>query len=419
MKPRTTPLLAAEFFAGIGLVRRALEQAQIRVVFANDNDPVKRDMYTANFGDSDFVLGDISKLSSESVPNVDIATASFPCTDLSLAGNRLGLDGAESRTFWSFAAILESMGDRRPPTILLENVAGLGTSRGGADLRAALLRLNQLGYTCDLLQLNAMRWVPQSRLRVFVVGSLEAPRPVGTWGPSELRPAWITQFLNRHRDLRVSPAKLELPAPALVSLSSCIEVLPESDSRWWDRDRLDRFVTSLSKTQLERLRGFREGPFTMWRTAFRRTRAGTPAWEIRNDDISGCLRTARGGSSRQAVVRAGRGTLRARWMTAREYASLMGAPDHVVDCVTENQALSGLGDAVCVPAVAWLAKSYLAPLARDRSSRGLRTSAHRGPARLSSERPRPARLVHERTAGFTGEPNSFDLESASTLGISR
>ena len=50
-------------------------------------------------------------------------------------------------------------------------------------------------------------------------------------------------------------------------------------------------------------------------------------WEIRGDEISGCLRTGKGGSSRQALVEAGQGDVKVRWMTAREYCRLQGAPD--------------------------------------------------------------------------------------------
>ena len=84
-------------------------------------------------------------------------------------------------------------------------------------------------------------------------------------------------------------------------------------------------------------------------------------WEIRTDAISGCLRTSRGGSSRQAVVGAGNGQVRVRWMTAREYALLQGAPNLQWGDASEAQAKFALGDAVCVPAVAWLAEHYLVP----------------------------------------------------------
>ena len=54
----------------------------------------------------------------------------------------------------------------------------------------------------------------------------------------------------------------------------------------------------------------------------------------------------------------------ARWMTELEYARLMGAPDYILSGLRQNQALFGLGDAVVVPAVAWLTENYLVPLLR-------------------------------------------------------
>jgi DNA (cytosine-5)-methyltransferase 1 len=115
--------------------------------------------------------------------------------------------------------------------------------------------------------------------------------------------------------------------------------------------------------QAERLAGLRAAAEPRWATAYRRTRAGRAVWEIRGDEISGCLRTARGGSSKQALVEAGGGEVRVRWMTAREYARLQGVPDDfTLDAVTPNQALFGLGDAVCVPVVSWVVSHYLLPM---------------------------------------------------------
>jgi len=147
----------AEFFAGIGLVRKALESEGFRIVFANDIEPTKAVIYQANFDASDLVVGDVCAVRGRDVPDIDVATASFPCTDLS------------------------------------------------------------------------------------------------------------------------------------------------------------------------------------------------------------CLRTARGGSSKQAVVETGHGEIRARWMRANEYARLQGAPDFRIEDVSENAAIFGFGDAVCVPAVAWVARTYLLP----------------------------------------------------------
>ena len=82
--------------------------------------------------------------------------------------------------------------------------------------------------------------------------------------------------------------------------------------------------------------------------------------ELRVDGIAGCLRTPRGGSGRQILVKAGFGEFYARLLTPRECARLMGTDDFTIS-VSLNQALFGFGDAVCVPVVEWIAENYLNP----------------------------------------------------------
>ena len=90
----------AEFFAGIGLMRMGLERAGWSVAFANDIDEDKQRMYRDHFGDSaEFILGDVHKLDASAIPDIALATASFPCNDLSLAGARRGLAGDQSSAF--------------------------------------------------------------------------------------------------------------------------------------------------------------------------------------------------------------------------------------------------------------------------------------------------------------------------------
>jgi len=116
---------AAEFFAGIGLVRLALEGQGWDVVFANDIDPDKAAMYRHNWPDDDhLVLGDIHNLDPSQIPDCDLFTASFPCNDLSIAGRWEGLNGKESSAFWGFIRILRELGDRRPPLVMHENMVG-------------------------------------------------------------------------------------------------------------------------------------------------------------------------------------------------------------------------------------------------------------------------------------------------------
>lgn len=357
----------AEFFAGIGLVRKGLEPEGFEVVFANDIDPTKFKMYGANFDAQHFLLGDVtdpSVVHGDMIPDIEVATASFPCTDLSLAGNRAGLLGEHSGTFWSFTRILGEMRERRPLVLLLENVPSLATSAGGEDLAAVIAGLNHLGYLCDLLVIDARHFVPQSRPRLFIIGSQDPLSHPGTFQPSIVRPAWVDRFVKRHPELRFQALHIDadLSFGESGGLFDVVERLAPDHTRWWEATRAERFRHSLSPIQTARLDGMMQGRELRWASAYRRTRQGKATWEIRADQISGCLRTARGGSSKQALVEAGRGEFRVRWMTPREYARLQGADEFVLDGVSENQALFGLGDAVCVPAISWLARTYLRPL---------------------------------------------------------
>src|SRR6185436_17232217 len=84
--------------------------------------------------------------------------------------------------------------------------------------------------------------------------------------------------------------------------------------------------------------------------------------EVRFDGLAGCLRTPRGGSSRQAIVVVEAGAVRSRLMTPREAARLMGLPDSYALPRTATAALHVAGDGVAVPVVRWLARELLEPL---------------------------------------------------------
>ncbi len=202
----------AEFFAGIGLMRLGLQRAGWRTAFANDIDPKKLEMYRVAFPDADghYLLKDVHKLTAEELPTVDLATASFPCTDLSLAGAREGLRGKHSSAFWGFIRALEIMGERRPPLVLLENVTGFLTSHSGKDFTDAMLALNRLGYAVDPFIIDAVSFVPQSRQRLFVVGlrpRLQAGEPAREgylFGDDEARPKSVSDFIRAHKEIHWS-----------------------------------------------------------------------------------------------------------------------------------------------------------------------------------------------------------------------
>jgi DNA (cytosine-5)-methyltransferase 1 len=354
-------------------MRRGLAEAGIETAWANDIEPGKRDIYVANFGEDEFVLGDVRDVKGESLPDAGIATASFPCTDLSLAGNRKGLGSSrarrlgESSMFWEFARVLGEMGDRRPGVVLIENVLGFASSHGGADLRSAVAKLNRLGYSCDIFGIDARHFVPQSRPRMFVVG-LEDSSSAGGRSVLADRSPWAARLAEGMPRARLHGYPLPSLPTGPGSLAQVIDRLPSDAEEWWPRERVDRFRASLSPLQAARLALLRDARVLSWRTAYRRTRAGVSMWEIRRDGIAGCLRAARGGSSKQALVEAGRGAVRVRWMSPREYARLMGADDFKLPG-SLNQALFGFGDAVCVPVISWVCRNYIVPVVNTAARR--------------------------------------------------
>ena len=350
----------AEFFAGIGLVREAIEPLGWDCVFANDISPGKAEMYAARFGREHLLVDDINRIGVADLPGeLDLLTASFPCIDLSLAGNRAGLAGEHSGTIWSFLDLTDELRLERsaPSALLLENVTGFLTSHAGRDLGDVCTRISGFGYRLDLVVVDARWFTPQSRPRLFVLALrgdvLEHAMPP-TGHATRLRPAAVRRFQARHRNLPF--VELPLPEPPhrpSATLVSILEDVPVDDAAWWPGDRVASTLEAMAPTHRKRIEGLTRGEQNGVATMYRRVRGGRTVGEVRGDCIAGCLRTPQGGSSVQFLVDCRTDDARIRPLTGREYARLQGAwrfPIHV----GRRQAQMGFGDAVCVPAVRWL-----------------------------------------------------------------
>jgi DNA (cytosine-5)-methyltransferase 1 len=372
-----------EFFAGIGLVREGLEPGGWQCVYANEISPKKQQMYEARFGSSDhFHLGDVRETDEvvSRIPGAPfLATASFPCVDLSLAGRYKGFEGERSSTFFCFLDAMRALADRKPAVVMLENVAGFLTSRGGEDFRDAAAGLMGLGYAVDAILLDAKYFTPQSRPRVFVFGVAEelsvhrteefSLDPEWTSRSSErLRPAKLTALLEsiegptgwRPLDFP-SPPRRRLTLDAVIEFDECAD--------WWPQEDVDRHYAMMSQAHREEIDRLVRAGQRWIGTIFRRIREGKQRAEVRFDGLAGCLRTPRGGSARQIVAAVDDGRLRMRWMSPREYARLQGAPDFPLVGGTQQQ-LFGFADAVCSPAIAWIDQSVLTPLFEASLARG-------------------------------------------------
>ncbi len=371
-----------ELFAGIGLVRLALERSGWECIFANDIDPKKQRTYANNFESSDFSLGDVWEMDVGALAApVDLVTASFPCTDLSLAGNRSGLAGKHSSAFWALIRILEGLQGNQgaPKVVMVENVVGFLTSRDGEDFLAAVRALNEQGYVVDAVVVDAKHFTAQSRPRLFLIAVREdladahmvRPTPSGilsAWNQevddssSPLRPAALRQVMRSNDTLNWGLMSLPRPPASTQTLSDIIEDVPAGSDRWWSPEQMTKLISQMSELHLSVLERMKSGSAYSYGTIYRRKREGGTRAELRTDGLAGCLRTPRGGSSKQIVLRAGNGEVRARWMTPREYGRLQGVPDSFVLPDNDLEAYFGFGDAVCVPAVEWLAMHAINPV---------------------------------------------------------
>jgi DNA (cytosine-5)-methyltransferase 1 len=358
-----------EFFAGGGLSRAGLGPSW-RCLFANDVDARKCAAYRANFGDGALVEADIAALTLDDLPRVraDLAWGSFPCQDLSLAGARAGLSGARSGLFYEFARLLGALSaaTRAPRTVVIENVTGLLTSNAGADFAAVAAALARLGYRISALVLNADAFVPQSRPRLFVFGFADETAPDFAAAPrcDAAAPPSLRAAVNG-LDAAARSRWGWIAARPQARRNAMLADLIDKNAGDWSRERGASLVAQMSAIQRARVEALMRAGERRVGAGFRRIRieAGrrVQRFEARFDGLAGCLRTPAGGSSRQFLMMAGNGEARARLMSPREAARVLGVADDYVLPVGATDALKLLGDGVSPPVVRWIAEAILEP----------------------------------------------------------
>ena len=381
-----------EFFAGGGMARAGLG-AGWHCAFANDFDPRKAAAYRANWGEDDLVCADVASLTPSDLPGqADLAWASFPCQDLSLAGVRGGLgEGGEgatrSGTFWSFWALIEKLrgAGRGPRLVVLENVEGAITSKGGADFTALATTLAQAGYSFGALVVDAKHFVPQSRPRLFILAVARGVALPPGLTIEVVPPRWVTERLVAAYE-RLTPAVRAAAVwwnlSSATTLPSPLSDLIETEGVAWHEPSItDHLLSLMTPLHRAKIAAAQATGHRQVGTVYRRTRAdgqGGKAQraEVRFDGFAGCLRTPSGGSSRQTLMVVEGPVVRTRLLTAREAARLMGLPDSYILPARYNDAYHLAGDGVVVPVVAHLARHLIEPvLDFDDLSRASRAAA--------------------------------------------
>ena len=369
------PMTFYEFFAGGGMARIGLGSGW-SCRFANDIDKTKARAYKRYFKDSDdLVVDDIANVAVSDLPDrVDLAWASFPCQDLSLAGNGAGLKGERSGMFWEFWRLVKGLRaeQRAPRVIALENVYGAITSHEGRDMAAICTALAEENYRFAPIVIDAADFVPQSRPRLFIIGFAEGINPptdlvretaVTPWHPD----AFGLSFDQMNEATRKRWLWLRLPTPSTRSMR-LVDIIEDNPTgvEWHTAMETRRLLAMMTPINLEKVKAAKRTKTKMVGAIYKRTRlddAGIKRQraEVRFDDVAGCLRTPAGGSSRQIILVVEGRRVKSRLLSPREAARLMGIPDSYRLPERYNDAYHLAGDGVAVPVVSWLARHLIEP----------------------------------------------------------
>lgn len=365
-----------DFFAGGGMASFGLGDGW-ECLFANDLDEKKGVSYRANHhGGHELLLKDVAKVSMEDIPGAaDLAWASFPCQDLSLAGNGAGLAGKRSgmfKPFWKLMRQLHAAG-RGPKIIALENVYGAITSNRGRDFATIAAAFSGLGYRFGAVVVDAVHFLPQSRPRFFLMGvrgdhripdGLLQDEPSAVWHPPALIEA--QRLLSQTAADRWLWWNLPVPAQRNTTLSALIEDSPRG-VKWHTKAETKYLLDMMTPHNRAKVEAAKQQGWKVVGTIYRRTRLDEMGVkrqraEVRFDEIAGCLRTPAGGSSRQTIMVVEGNKVRSRLLSPREAASLMGLPESYVLPERYNDAYKLAGDGVAVPVVKHLAENIFVPL---------------------------------------------------------
>lgn len=344
-----------DFFAGSGLVTEALK-GLFDAAWANDIDDKKAAIYRANHPTVLFRLCSVERILGHSLPQAVLSWASFPCQDMSLAGKMQGIGAQRSGLVWEWLRVMDEM-TIRPPLVVAENVGGLVEAEGGAHYRRLHRALTARGYRVGALEIDAYSWLPQSRRRIFVVGT---PEGTPLDGLESFGPGW-----GHSAAVCRAAAGLDkwvwwsIPQPDVErrELDELVDTNASCETPGWSEHNLSLIAPK------HRLRMEREAASGM--TVFpgyRRVRQGKQVLELRFDGCAGCLRTPSGGSSRQIVVLKRNHGFEARRLTVVEAARLMGVRETYVFPGSDTDGYRALGDAVAIPAVRHLGEHLLLPL---------------------------------------------------------
>ncbi len=298
-----------DLFAGIGGFRLALESMGAQCVFSSEIDRDASLTYFDNF--NDMPKGDITKIYEKDIPDHDILCAGFPCQPFSISGKQNGFDDARGTLFFDVARIVK---EKRPKIVFMENVKNFASHDSGKTLAVVKKTIEELGYSFNYRVLNASDYgVPQKRERIYMVCF--------------------------RKDMNIN---FEFPSK-INNNKHVIDIIEEDDSV---SNKLYRckYPYILSKTD----DSFSNQPIKLG--IVNNGGQGERIYSIKGIAIT---LSAQGGG----VFSKTGGYLingKARRLTIRECARLMGFPDTFKPCLKEGQAYKQFGNSVVVDVLQYI-----------------------------------------------------------------
>jgi len=173
---------ALDLFAGAGGLSLGLHLAGWEVVGAFEYDRWAASTYRHNFPASTFQEADVREVDFSRFRGIDLLAGGPPCQPFSVAGKQLAREDPRDMVPQFLRAVKEA----RPRAFLMENVAGLWSTRNRGYVQLLIHNLRELGYSVYHHVLDAASYgVPQHRKRLFVVGLPKGTPfsfPAGTHG---------------------------------------------------------------------------------------------------------------------------------------------------------------------------------------------------------------------------------------------
>jgi DNA (cytosine-5)-methyltransferase 1 len=324
-----------DLFAGIGGMRLGFEAAGGQCVFTSEWDANAQKTYLANFA-GEKPHGDITKIAVADIPAHGVLLAGFPCQPFSIAGvskkNALGRPhGFECKTQGTlFFDIEQILRYHKPVAFLLENVKNLQSHDGGKTWRTIrrVLR-DDLGYHLYPMVVDAQRFVPQHRERIFIVGFNE---DVGfSWHDDVILPP--KEDGPRLGSILHAPDGTEPPEPPFTDEQGRIS------KKYILSDRLWQYLQDYAKKHQAQGNGFGFGL-------------------VGPNDVARTLSARYYKDGSEILIRRGRGN--PRRLTPRECAKLMGFDRDGrkwIIPVSDTQAYKQFGNSVAVPVVEAIARA--------------------------------------------------------------